>query len=1855
MSGILKTLYTTRPSTWTFNCWVRRTNSKNITGTTRDNSYIVGASDGFTSSNGKGLAFMSTGGVGSPVPSQNEIGFYNQDIGAGSWDQVNSLNNTVCRDFDGWYNIHVQTSSNVANVYVNGIQTHSNLTWNLTNSDTLNIGNLGWVIDGESYTVCGQMQEAHFVDGQSLAYSIFIENSSNYNNALVPKNPTGIVAAVDSTGGYGTNGFYWDFATPQTQGLKFDDLAGKQWRPYPDSVSAAFQTGFVRTGSSARTVNNSSIYFPGGKWGTTDTGLITFEGDIFNPGTKNLTIEGWVYPLQNNSGYLFDTRYSTFTSNPALYWSGSANQLDFYVNSTSVIIHTFSSSQNDGWHHFAATYKESSSQWELFWDGTSLGTAISDWAQQSSRLLLGTRYSLNTVYQNEMFLEGFRYTDKLLYAAQFTAPTSTLTSGSNTKLLTLQDSTLGDDSSSAHTLTATAVTSSTTIVPFNGATSYYFNGTTSRITIPTSTDFEIGSGNYVVEAYIKTTDSVGEILGAFNDTGNFTGFLFGVGFQVAGRLAYYGADSGSTSDTFYSGARVDDGKWHHVAFSKNNTTLQFFIDGVLDSTHTLTATPGSSGQAIAIGSDTNTTPGRYFTGYISNLRVTKGERITNVNSSATYVMSSNGNFTPGPIDSIERYTIDGGSTYKNINGIVHSCLNSNCKDASFNKGSEPKYQLRPFVGSGRQTTGGAGAGTPIYHAGMCGETKYGKSSFYTRACPAITNYGSDWNIGGNIDFTFETWLKWNKTPAGGEGVISIERGDGTYYSYESLLLLSNANGAVALYATTTGDSASAGWDAFSNELFTPTVGQWHHFAYCRSSSDGVVRAYFDGVQYATSTVSLGTFTNPALMLNGRWNTSYTSTGGVAFEGTRLIRGQNIYPGGTTFTPGNTSSTTQYTTNGGTSYSSITGTVPFCLDNQRSTITEDKSSNGKNGGVFLSPVTETGYNQHNAYERQTVAYNDSTKNKFMKLNPTQQGLHDNGVSLGLEQGGLAAYAVSSSGSNNFNKFTGSFGVTSGKYYFECKTYTSAGDNNITSVGFDLIDRWRTGNSQHTTTQGSYGLNIDSYTSGTGGVKAWYNENALTTDIAHTSQQNGGDIFGFAWDVDNQKLYVHQNGNWLLNGDPELGLNPVTSLGSLDPNNPGSNVYNGEVWTYWYSHRDESGLLGNPNRGWTPVVTCTTSSTNTNKSGIIMNFGQGTTGENYSDANGRGKFRYKPPTGFVSMCTLNKEVNEPLGTAAKNPDAYMGVKEYTANGSSQAITGLGFQPDLLIGLQRNDAVGYYTGVMDSVRGNGRVWAPQSVARSHSDLQLSDQISSFDSDGFTVGDNASNGNYLSLSGADYTAYCWKAGGPIGSGADKYKKNGSTFTPEASSMTVNGISCNTDSGFSIMNYTGDTGIFRYNAASGTQMVSSADTLYLGTGDWTVEFWFYTNSLTQSAELVNKGLPFQVYHANGSLTFYASSDGSTYDIAAGENFRTNSQGDARPLGANRWHHVAVVRDKSAGTYSGWLNGRRGFVINSASDIYDSTAEWKFGCYNNSTNLTSLAYQFDGYLADFNVWRGTAQYSDEIIDIVKPSWSNGGTATTLSDFQKSTTNLLMAISFRQPSSLFAVSNISGVNGTFTQTSSGVLFESASRPPGFVAHGLNGRPGFALIKGTANQGSGNLYPICIGHGMTDYIPVLGSTHICINGYADNFYFYGNPSDSNYSLDSQINDENRNYTIYAWQEIPGYSSMGAYWGMPNDNSSTVNLGFSPKFLLIGYLKQGAHSHVWHIFDTTTSTLNNGVYDSVMYPTIAGGSMPAGTNHLHLTSTGFEVIDADAEQYIAGELNGQLFYLAFAEQPFAYANAR
>ena len=66
---------------------------------------------------------------------------------------------------------------------------------------------------------------------------------------------------------------------------------------------------------------------------------------------------------------------------------------------------------------------------------------------------------------------------------------------------------------------------------------------------------------------------------------------------------------------------VNDGVWHHVAVTRTNGSLSIYVDGTVRTTTTQTGTCSVS-NSLYVGF--NYRDGQYFSGYLDDIRITKG-------------------------------------------------------------------------------------------------------------------------------------------------------------------------------------------------------------------------------------------------------------------------------------------------------------------------------------------------------------------------------------------------------------------------------------------------------------------------------------------------------------------------------------------------------------------------------------------------------------------------------------------------------------------------------------------------------------------------------------------------------------------------------------------------------------------------------------------------------------------------------------------------------------------------------------------------------------------------------------------------------------------------------------------------------------------------------------------------------------------------------------------------------------------------------------------------------------------------------------------------------------------------------
>ena len=188
-----------------------------------------------------------------------------------------------------------------------------------------------------------------------------------------------------------------------------------------------------------------------------------------------------------------------------------------------------------------------------------------------------------------------------------------------------------------------------------------------------------------------------------------------------------------------------------------------------------------------------------------------------------------------------------------------------------------------------------------------------------------------------------------------------------------------------------------------------------------------------------------------------------------------------------------------------------------------------------------------------------------------------------------------------------------------------------------------------------------------------------------------------------------------------------------------------------------------------------------------------------------------------------------------TTIKKPSDYFNTKLYTGNGSTQSITGVGFQPDWSWFKVRSE-VGSHR-LVDAVRGNTKYLFSNAT---DAEATVTTNVTSFDSDGFSLGNGSINENTRT-----YASWNWLASNTTASNTD-------------GSITST-ISANTTSGFSIVSYTG-TGA---NATVGHSLGSVAKMIMVKRRDTTGRWQVYHNSLGATKYLFLDGTEAEQTNSN--------------------------------------------------------------------------------------------------------------------------------------------------------------------------------------------------------------------------------------------------------------------------------------------------------------------------------------------------------------------------------------------------------
>jgi len=149
---------------------------------------------------------------------------------------------------------------------------------------------------------------------------------------------------------------------------------------------------------------------------------------------------------------------------------------------------------------------------------------------------------------------------------------------------------------------------------------------------------------------------------------------------------------------------------------------------------------------------------------------------------------------------------------------------------------------------------------------------------------------------------------------------------------------------------------------------------------------------------------------------------------------------------------------------------------------------------------------------------------------------------------------------------------------------------------------------------------------------------------------------------------------------------------------------------------------------------------------------------------------------------------------------------------------------------------------------------------------------------------------------------------------------------------------------------------------------IANNTALDFGSGSFTIEMWVNFTSFQDGKALISKGWPslnspWLIYQDafNNKVAFYASSNGSSWDIANGVTVISGVPA------LNTWYHIAIVR--SGNTFYVFNNGVQISTFTSASTVFSTTQPVTIGGGSSGSN------NFVGYISDVRLIKGTAVYT----------------------------------------------------------------------------------------------------------------------------------------------------------------------------------------------------------------------------------------------------------------------------------------
>ena len=941
-------------------------------------------------------------------------------------------------------------------------------------------------------------------------------------------------------------------------------------------------------------------------------------------------------------------------------------------------------------------------------------------------------------------------------------------------------------------------------LPFEGVVKFGGHDTNSSLKFPDHSDFDLGGAPFTAECWIYPIDTPANNYGAL--------FNKGFGFQVYWKkdiqaLQLFASNDGSNYNmingvTSQNGS-VPKGKWCHIAVTRSGNTWYMFTNGKLTyGPLTVSGSIHNNTNPWAIG-DYAPSAGSYeFGGFISDFRLVVGTavytaaftppttRLTNITNTKLLCCQSSTNVTEAAVAPTTGGTAGGAMTFATKNEMTGSIVLA-VPFISHPTGSN-LMTVGNFSNASSWTLSGAAAPTISGNKAIWNGTS-GTGTLQRGETPSVVTTGNTYivkftatRLAGTLQVRIADGSYSDTITQDGNYTLTLKAGG---IQAETVLFYGNGfNGTVAdveIYLQDTIRDYSADIRGTGTNK-TVTVNGGFSVADCPSHYGSALTgisgnryvevaanaefAYLWDMDhtiefwYKNDVWSSGGSTLPHHSLIGlkngtdvAWRIAFTDKNSSTEDGIQTFGTRGFNTGDHTLNNDwNHCAIEQHNdrvtcyingvaanlpTSGPVGYEahkSATGPIIIGTDPRQASLggTYDFAGQIQDVRIYKGVAKyKGGFDSAKPYTPVNFTWSNGDSWRANSDNPKNNFCTWNGLKAGSSQPHqLTNGNLTMNQSNSYwRQLHGTHGMTTGKFYYEAKTIT---DQNYMYIG--VADDF--GDSENYTSSDNH-----SWALLTSNGKAYHDQNgggSISVDLNTTFTNK--DVIGIAFDADNGRLWFSKNGTWLNSGAPASGSNPV--FDSAIPTGV----------TYF------------------PAAGCYTESAHVNFGQNPSLCGTETAGTN-TDSNGKGLFKYAPPSGFLALC----DDNLPAPTIP-DPGKHFKTVLWTGDGKNgRGINNVGFKPDLVWIKPRNFSDNHV--IFDSITKTALYGNTNGTGNS------SREIWGYDSSGFSMED----WNNINDPGDTYVAWCWKAGGEVVG-----NKDGSVSSY---------VSVNETAGFSIVRYIGD------------------------------------------------------------------------------------------------------------------------------------------------------------------------------------------------------------------------------------------------------------------------------------------------------------------------------------------------------------------------------------------------------------------------------------------------------------------